>query len=233
MMSRVIVALTETGYSPIADSLYEYIQFEGNLPEEDEVIALFKDNAGNLSEYGHKLNRLFIERVQHILLCGVRTPIYEQAKKLLRIEENFCEEDSSNDSFKISFAGITYQDPSTEELEALDVIIRNYSLTYLQDNVVVANTYTLSVPAEAVNKIKEIDTDGICEPIVDYSCGVSSTHIIETGYLRERVEQNGDGTNVQEYYESIWKIISDYIPNFMEIKAHKPDFLVLYASYTN
>lgn len=229
MMSRVIVALTETGYSPIAYSLYEYTQLEDDLPEEDEVIALFKDSAGNLSEYGHKLNRLFIERVQHILLCGVPTPNYEQAKKLLRIEENFCEEDSSKDSFKISFAGITYPNPSTEELEALDEVIKNYSLTYLQGNVEVANTYTLSVPAEAVTRIKEIDTDGICEQLVDYSCGVSSTHIIETGYLRESAETLGHQT--LEYYEAIWKIISDYIPSFMEIKAHKPDFLVLYVSY--
>lgn len=230
-MSRVIVALTETGYSPIADSLYEYIQLEDDLPEEDEVIALFKEYAGNLSEYGHKLNRLFIERVQHILLCGVSKTNYEQAKKLLRIEENFCEEDSSEDSFKISFAGITYPDPSTEELEALDVIIRNYSLTYLQGNVEVANTYTLSVPAEAVTRIKEIDTDGICEQLVDYSCGVSSTHIIETGYLRESAEKLGH--HALNHYEAIWEIISDYIPSFMEIKEHKPDFLVLYVSYAD
>ncbi|MFD1260371.1 MULTISPECIES: hypothetical protein [Entomomonas] len=231
-MSRVIVALTETGYSPIADSLYEYIQLHVDmLPEEDEVIALFKENAGNLSEYGHKLNRLFIERVQHILLSGVFSPNKEQAKKLLRVEEIFCEEDSSKDSFKISFAGITYQDPTTEELEALDKIIVNYSHTYLQGNVEVANTYTLSVPAEVVTKIKEIDTDGICEQIVDYSCGVSSTHIIETGYLRESGETLGH--QALEYYDAIWKIISDYIPNFMEIKGHKPDFLVLYVSYAD
>ncbi len=228
-MSRVIVALTETGYSPIADSLYEYIQLEGSLPEEDEVIALFKDNAGNLSEYGHKLNRLFIERVQHILLCGV--PNYEQAKKLLRIEESFCEENSSEDSFKISFTGITYQDPSTEELEALNEVISNYSLNYLQGNVEVASTYTLSVPAEAVTRIKAINDDGICEQLVDYSCGVSSTHIIETGYLRESAETLDH--EALEYYEAIWKIISDYIPSFMEIKEHKPNFLVLYVSYAN
>lgn len=230
-MSRVIVALTETGYSPIADTLYEYIQLEDDLPEEDEVIALFKDNAGNLSEYGHKLNRLFIERVQHILLCSVSKTNYEQAKKLLRIEENFCEEDSSEDSYKISFAGITYPDPSTEELEGLDQIISNYDFDYLEGNVKAATTYTLSVPYEVVTKIKEIDDDGICEQIVDYSCGGSTTHIIEIEYIRDRAEQYGDGSsNAREYYEGIWKIINDYIPNFMDIKVHKPDFLVLYVS---
>ncbi|UYZ83122.1 hypothetical protein MTZ49_10985 [Entomomonas sp. E2T0] len=229
-MSRVIVALTETGYSPIADSLYEYIQLEGSLPEEDEVIALFKDNAGNLSEYGHKLNRVFIERVRKILLNSIPTLNYEQAKKLLRIEENFSKEDSSNDRFNISFAGITYLDPSTEELEDLNETISNYNLNYLQGNVV-ANTYTLSVPIEVVNRIKEIDTDCICEQLVDYSCGVSSTHIIETGYLRESAETLGD--HALKYYEAIWKIISDYIPNFMVIKEHKPDFIVLYVSYAD
>lgn len=231
-MSRVIAALTETGYSPIADSLYKFIQLEGSLPEEDEIIDLFKSST-DLVDYGHKVNRLFIEYVRGILLHSIPTHSYEKATQLLRIEESFNDEDSSKDSFKISFAGITHQDPSSDELDVFQEVIRNYNLNYLQGSVSVANTYTLSVPPNAVTRIKEIDNYGICEPIVDYSCGTTNTHIIEMSYIRERAESAGEWSDSREYYDGIWKIISDYIPNFMDIKVHKPDFLVLYVSHVD
>lgn len=228
-MSRVIVALTETGYSPIADSLYNFIQTEDNLPSEDKVIELFK-TCKDMNEYGHKINSLFIECVRTLLLKRVPAPNYHQANHLLRIKEEFCANDSSEDSFTLSFAGITYQDPSESELEPLNDIIRSYDFDYLEGKVSVATTYTLSVPADAITRIKDIDNDGICEPIVDYSGGAATTHIIEVGYIRDRMDQHSSSwSNAGKYYEAIWNIISDYIPNFMDIKAHKPEFLVLYV----
>lgn len=103
-----IVALTETGYSLIADSLYKFIQLEGCLPEEDEIIDLFKSSA-DMVNYGHKVNRRFIERARGILLHLIPTPDYKKAMQLLRVEEKFNAENSSKDSLNISFVEITLE----------------------------------------------------------------------------------------------------------------------------
>lgn len=228
-MSRVIASLVDTGYSAIADNLYEFVQHSDELPDEDEVVQLLKESI-DMSDFGHKVNSLFIERARAVLIKAL--PIDKQAyfSKLIQIEKNFCEEDSSDDSFTVSFTDTVYLDPDSEDLTNLEAVIKSYEFSYLEGKVELATTYTLSVPYEVVAKIKEIDDEGICEAIVDYSCGVSTTHVIETGYLRERAEQNGEGSNAQEYYEGIWKIINDYIPSFIELKAHKPDFLILYVN---
>lgn len=91
-----------------------------------------------------------------------------------------------------------------------------------------AKTYTLTIPVEAINSIKEVDTDGICEPLVE--CGIEvTTHIIEIGYLRERAEQNNRFTDAYEYYEHIWSVLNQYTPGITKLKKRNPDFLVVYA----
>lgn len=91
-----------------------------------------------------------------------------------------------------------------------------------------AKTYKLTVPVSAINSIKAIDNDGICEPIVE--CGIEvTTHIIEIGYLRERAEQNGPFTDAHEYYENIWRILEQYSNGIIKLKKRNPDYLVVYA----
>lgn len=225
-MSNLISFVTRMDNTRVASKIYNFVLGKVNLPSDGEVFQLFKQ-AHNITDAYHRINQLFLDLLKEALLTGISSNNRRRFAGLLIIESNFDRLCASNDGFTLKFQSYCFKNPNSQAIQDFYYYLKQLDQRLTVTDATPELSCSIQVPTVVIEQIKEQVEEGIFESLVDSTCGISSTTIIELSFIEDLAKTN---RNDEDNLNHIWQTLINYKPELINIKQYHPSFLILHSS---
>lgn len=187
-MQQMIKNLITTGYSELANDLYDFVERRGVLPTQDQIMHILNES-NDFDEIGHKLNYLFVESTKEALLTAFSEEYHDnmRTKLVVTYEERL---NSDEDEIGIMFYNRILDYADTVVLEDFYLSLKNYEQEFLVNNLSLQKTFAIhDVPQSRIDQllmIEGVDSflyQTVVEPTDDRA---EETYILHLGLMMQQ-----------------------------------------------
>lgn len=221
-----VLKLVSTGYSLLAEDLYELVQQRGDLPSPNDILKLLHGRE-DFEQAGNAINSLFIDLAKKAFLNAFYPEHRGKAEPLLTVSKELCE-DSKNDSCSFQFLGQILDKFDKGSIDAFFNTLKRYQDDFIQNDIQGKHTIAFSVPngfIKALLKHEDI------KPFLYQCMNANGTeqggfYILNIGEIRSFFVTNQLKT---DFYSRIDKCIQHFNDWSLttDLEEYKVDYLVL------
>ena len=223
-MSRFVACLSDCEQTILADHSYEFIQQKGELPSDDELYQIIKQSH-SLDDAFHQINQLFVTKTKKALLNAVSIHHRHQIAEQLIVQFQQSIESPADDNCTFQYEEYVIEQIDMESLMNFYAYLETMDVNILSPNIDIQNTLILSVSKHVSDSVLDIVEEGVYLPVVDSSCGLSETIIIELAFLRDMAKTNG---NTAQILEALYQALKGSMVNITVVLDEiQPYLLVL------
>lgn len=226
-MSKLANCLLNLPELTLAKRYSPFIASKDELPDDDLIHLKFKEN-DLLEDALDEIKELFIIWLETALLSGASEKSQELFRKDLKIEVllDHSVPEQVSEYLVVTFRDKVISDPDITALEELYRYIAGIDNVVHLSGARCIQAFDLSISEQVYNELREVVEEGLYEPIVDSSCGLSKSIIIDLVFIRDLAKTNQNSKNC---YDKIWEILLDYKPTLVSLVNCYPDILTLTA----